>query len=141
MVSFFHVRKSMKKHLHISSSKKFSSQGSIRIISGRWRGRKLPVPPLPGLRPTTDRVKETLFNWLAQQLPNACCLDVFAGSGGLGFEAASRYAKKVVLLEQDIVAFKLLQQTKNSLNSDVIPYSDGRIGLSIRLFSFFKCSI
>ena len=68
--------------------------GQIRIIGGLWRGRKLPVPHSPGLRPTTDRVRETLFNWLAPVLQGAHCLDCFAGSGALGLEALSRYAAR-----------------------------------------------
>ncbi|TKI07161.1 16S rRNA (guanine(966)-N(2))-methyltransferase [Martelella alba] len=75
--------------------------GHIRLISGRWRGRKLPVPDSPGLRPTTDRVRETLFNWLAPVIRDARCLDCFAGSGALGFEALSRYAGSATLLERD----------------------------------------
>lgn len=75
--------------------------GHIRLISGRWRGRKLPVPDSPGLRPTTDRVRETLFNWLAPCIQGARCLDCFAGSGALGLEALSRYAGSATLLEQD----------------------------------------
>ncbi|CAG8927845.1 unnamed protein product [Penicillium salamii] len=66
--------------------------GQIRIIGGQWRGRKLPVPDSAGLRPTTDRVRETLFNWLAPVLPEARCLDCFAGSAAAGMEAVSRWA-------------------------------------------------
>ncbi|MDV7106051.1 16S rRNA (guanine(966)-N(2))-methyltransferase RsmD [Vibrio sp. TH_r3] len=94
-----------------NSSQKTSQQGSIRIIAGIWRGRKLPVGQAEGLRPTTDRVKETLFNWLAQDVPQANCLDLFAGSGSLGFEAASRQAKNVVMLELNKQTH--LQLTKN----------------------------
>ncbi len=83
-------------------------RGFVRIISGSWRGRKLPVHDLEGLRPTIDRVKETLFNWVAQDIPHSTCLDVFAGSGGLGFEAASRQAKLVTLLEMNQKAAKQL---------------------------------
>lgn len=75
--------------------------GQIRIIGGQWRGRKLPVPHSPGLRPTTDRVRETLFNWLAPVIQGARCLDCFAGSGALGFEALSRYAAQATLLESE----------------------------------------
>ncbi len=75
--------------------------GQIRLIGGQWRGRKLPVPDSPGLRPTTDRVRETLFNWLAPKVQDAHCLDCFAGSGALGLEALSRYAADATLLEQD----------------------------------------
>ncbi|PKH22253.1 16S rRNA (guanine(966)-N(2))-methyltransferase RsmD [Enterobacterales bacterium CwR94] len=73
--------------------------GQIRIIGGQWRGRKLPVPDSAGLRPTTDRVRETLFNWLAPTLQEARCLDCFAGSGALGLEALSRYAGRTTLIE------------------------------------------
>ncbi|WP_218398478.1 16S rRNA (guanine(966)-N(2))-methyltransferase RsmD [Alteromonas lipotrueae] len=75
--------------------------GHIRIISGQWRGRKLPVLDAEGLRPTTDRNKETLFNWLMPYLNDATCLDVFAGSGGLGLEALSRYALSCDFIELD----------------------------------------
>ena len=75
--------------------------GSVRIIGGRLRGSKLPVADRPGLRPTSDRVRETLFNWLQPALPGARVLDLFAGSGALGFEAASRGAASVVLVERD----------------------------------------
>lgn len=70
-----------------------SGSGQIRIIGGQWRGRKLPVPDSPGLRPTTDRVRETLFNWLAPVMVDAHCLDCFAGSGALGLEALSLCGK------------------------------------------------
>lgn len=76
-----------------------AASGKLRIIGGEWRSRQLPVLDLPGLRPTTDRVRETLFNWLQNDIPGARCLDLFAGSGALGFEAASRGAGSVTLLE------------------------------------------
>lgn len=82
--------------------------GSLRIIGGDWRSRKLPVADVPGLRPTPDRVRETLFNWLQNDIAGARCLDVFAGSGALGFEAASRGAREVVMLEMDRLAAKVL---------------------------------
>jgi len=75
--------------------------GEIRIIGGQWKRSKLPVPDAPGLRPTSDRVRETLFNWLGQTLSGWRVLDAFAGSGALGFEAASRDAAEVVLVERD----------------------------------------
>ncbi len=75
--------------------------GEVRIIGGVWKRSKLPVPPVPGLRPTPDRVRETLFNWLGQDLTGMRCVDAFAGSGALGFEAASRGAAQVRLFEQD----------------------------------------
>ncbi|GAA0343020.1 16S rRNA (guanine(966)-N(2))-methyltransferase [Morganella psychrotolerans] len=74
-------------------------QGQIRIIAGLWRGRKLPVLTHDGLRPTTDRVRETLFNWLMPVINGARCLDAFAGSGALGFEALSRHAAAVTFIE------------------------------------------
>ncbi|KLN96608.1 16S rRNA (guanine(966)-N(2))-methyltransferase [Moellerella wisconsensis] len=77
------------------------SMGQIRIIGGQWRGRKLPVRDSEGLRPTTDRVRETLFNWLMPVIRDANCLDCFAGSGALGIEALSRYAASATLIELD----------------------------------------
>ncbi len=73
----------------------------VRVIGGQWRSRVLRFPPRTGLRPTPDRVRETLFNWLGQDLTGLACLDLFAGSGALGFEAASRGAARVVLVEQN----------------------------------------
>jgi 16S rRNA (guanine966-N2)-methyltransferase len=78
-----------------------SPPGKVRIIAGRWRGTRLPVPDRPGLRPTTDRVRETLFNWLQPMLPGARVLDLFAGSGALGLEAVSRGAARATLVERD----------------------------------------
>lgn len=75
--------------------------GVVRIVGGRWRGTRLPVADVPGLRPTSDRVRETLFNWLQQQLPGARVLDVFAGTGALGLEAVSRGAREAWLVERD----------------------------------------
>ncbi|MCF2947441.1 16S rRNA (guanine(966)-N(2))-methyltransferase RsmD [Paraglaciecola aquimarina] len=92
------------------------ANGAIRIISGRWRGRKLPVIDVQGLRPTTDRNKETLFNWLMPYTQNARCLDAFAGSGGLGFEALSRYAQSVVFIELDKKAAAKLNENLKLLN-------------------------
>jgi 16S rRNA (guanine966-N2)-methyltransferase len=94
-----------------------NSIGQIRIIGGQWRGRKLPVPNSPGLRPTTDRVRETLFNWLAPVLHEAKCLDCFAGSGALGFEALSRYAGKTVFLETEKAIAQQLQKNLDLLKS------------------------
>lgn len=78
--------------------------GEVRIISGQWRGRKLPVLDVQGLRPTTDRVKETLFNWLMQDTQGRSVLDCFSGSGSLAFEALSRHAQHALLLERDTKA-------------------------------------
>lgn len=84
-----------------SKNNAVKSAGSVRIIAGNFRGRKLPVLDVEGLRPTSDRVRETLFNWLQFDIVGANCLDIFAGSGALGFEALSRGAKSVTMLELD----------------------------------------
>lgn len=89
--------------------------GTVRIIGGRWRGRRLPVPDLPGLRPSGDRSRETLFNWLEPWIRGARCADLFAGSGALGFEAASRGALSVVLIEKAVLAVSTLQQNRETL--------------------------
>ncbi|MEE9357744.1 MAG: 16S rRNA (guanine(966)-N(2))-methyltransferase RsmD [Sedimenticolaceae bacterium] len=81
----------------------------VRIIAGEHRGRRLEFPDLPGLRPTSDRVKETVFNWLQPLFPGAACLDLFAGSGALGLEAASRGAGRVTLLDMSAVAVQQLR--------------------------------
>ncbi len=107
------------KHASVSNSgKKLANQptkshggpGEVRIISGQWKGRKLPVLNVEGLRPTTDRVKETLFNWLMQEVHGRRVLDCFSGSGSLAFEALSRHASYALLLELDAGAAKQLQQ-------------------------------
>jgi 16S rRNA (guanine(966)-N(2))-methyltransferase RsmD len=89
----------------------------IRIIGGVWRSRMIKVIDVPGLRPTTDRVRETLFNWLGQNLDGLRCLDVFAGAGALGFEAASRGASTVTLIERDKTAFANLRANLSDLQS------------------------
>jgi len=89
----------------------------VRIIAGEHRGRRIAVPARPGVRPTPDRVRETLFNWLGQRLDGLTCLDLFAGSGALGFEAASRGALRVVLVEQDREAFQALLRTQELLRT------------------------
>jgi 16S rRNA (guanine966-N2)-methyltransferase len=81
----------------------------LRIIGGEWRSRKLRFADVPGLRPTPDRVRETLFNWLQMQVPGARCLDLFAGSGALGLEALSRGASEVVMVEKHPAAAKALR--------------------------------
>ena len=82
----------------------------LRIIAGRWRGRKLSFAPVPGLRPTPDRVRETLFNWLSPVIRDARCLDLYAGSGALGIEAASRGAAEVVLVDKDPAVVQTLRE-------------------------------
>jgi 16S rRNA (guanine966-N2)-methyltransferase len=83
-------------------------RNSVRIIAGAWRGRRVSFPDMPGLRPTPDRVRETLFNWLQHSIGNTRCLDLFAGSGALGLEALSRGAKAVVFVEQAQMAARAL---------------------------------
>lgn len=89
----------------------------LRIIGGQWRGRKLPVPDLPGLRPTPDRVRETLFNWLSPDIVELRCLDLFAGTGALGFEALSRGARQAVMVEQHPRAVQALRDSANTLQA------------------------
>ena len=90
----------------------------VRIIAGQWRGRRLEFPDLPGLRPTPDRVRETLFNWLAPVLPGARCLDLFAGSGALGIEALSRGAAEAVLVEPQPLAVRALRENLARLKAE-----------------------
>ncbi len=94
--------------------------GKVRIISGQWRRRLLRVPDVDGLRPTPDRVRETLFNWLAGSIEGARCLDLYAGSGALGFEAASRGAAQVVLVEKDERAVACMREQARVLGADQI---------------------
>jgi 16S rRNA (guanine966-N2)-methyltransferase len=97
-----------------------AGRGQVRIIAGRMRGSRLDVPDVPGLRPTADRVRETLFNWLAPHLPGACCLDLFAGSGALGFEAASRGAAEVVMIERETRVAAALRATAARLGASAV---------------------
>lgn len=90
----------------------------VRIIGGLWKRTPLPVASKPGLRPTPSRVRETLFNWLGQDMRSLRCLDAFAGTGALGFEAASRGAAEVVLVEQDSGLLTSLSQVKTRLKAD-----------------------
>ncbi len=92
----------------------------VRIIAGQWRGRRIPVPDAEGLRPTPDRIRETLFNWLADECRGATVLDCFSGSGVLGFEACSRGAKSVTIIEKNGFAWKNLQTQVQLLESDNI---------------------
>ena len=90
----------------------------IRIIGGRWRSRRLRCVESPGLRPSPDSVRETLFNWLPHDLRGATCLDLFAGSGALGFEAASRGADKIVMVESSRKAIAMLRENHAALHDD-----------------------
>lgn len=91
---------------------------TVRIIGGQWRRRLIRFPDSANLRPTPDRVRETLFNWLGQDLDGQRCLDLFAGSGALGFEAASRGAAKVVMVEQAPAVYAALQENARLLNAE-----------------------
>lgn len=97
----------------------------VRIIGGLWKRSKLPVADRPGLRPTPDRVRETLFNWLGQALDGWRCLDAFAGTGALGFEAASRGAAEVVLLERDPALIAQLAASKARLGAAAVRIERG----------------
>ena len=94
------------------------NKNRVRIIGGQWRGRKIEFPSIKGLRPTTDPIRETLFNWLQPYLPQANCLDLYAGSGVLGFEAASRGAQSVLMVEKDIRAIKALRTNRELIQAD-----------------------
>lgn len=97
----------------------------IRIVGGQWRSRLIDVANAKGLRPTPDRVRETLFNWLGQTLDGLSCLDLFAGSGILGFEAASRGAAEVVMVEHDPKTFAVLQTNKAVLSAKRVELVSG----------------
>jgi len=103
------------------------NRGEVRIIAGQWRGRKLKVPDVKDLRPTPDRVRETLFNWLAPYIAGARCLDLFAGSGVLGFEALSRGASAAVMVDQSKVVVKLLQEEAVTLKAENLTIYAARI--------------
>lgn len=93
------------------------NSGSCRIIGGRWRGRKIKFDDATGLRPTTDRIRETVFNWLQPHLQQSCCLDLFAGSGVLGFEALSRGAQEVTFVETNKNTVKNLKRNALTLSA------------------------
>lgn len=93
-------------------------RGEVRIIGGRWRRRRLAFPAHPALRPTPDRLRETLFNWLMPSIAGAHCLDLFAGSGALGLEALSRGAARAVLIEADAQVAQALRENATRLGAD-----------------------
>jgi len=104
-----------------------SKPQQVRIIGGTWRGRKIPVVNIDGLRPTPDRIRETLFNWLAMDCPGASVLDCFAGSGVLGFEAISRAARQLTMVEVERQAQDRLQQQVDRFECDAITLMCGDI--------------
>jgi 16S rRNA (guanine966-N2)-methyltransferase len=103
-------------------SPKATQNNQLRIIAGLWRGRKLSFPDVDGLRPTGDRIRETLFNWLAPEIQGSRCLDLFAGSGALGIEALSRGAETSVLVERDSKAAAQLKA-----NLEILKAEQGRV--------------
>ncbi|MGQ0442450.1 MAG: 16S rRNA (guanine(966)-N(2))-methyltransferase RsmD [Methylophilaceae bacterium] len=94
-----------------------SKANQVRINAGVWRSRLLKFPDVEGLRPTPDRVRQTVFNWLGQDLTGKTCLDLFAGTGAFGFESLSRNAKNVVMVETAGVAYQALLQNRQVLNA------------------------
>ncbi len=94
--------------------------GQLRIIGGTWRSRRLPFADFAGVRPTPDRVRETVFNWLQPALGGARCLDLFAGSGAFGFEAVSRGAAMATLVEQDLRVVQVLQKNVELLQAETV---------------------
>lgn len=103
--------------LHSKKLIKRSSPAKLRIIAGHWRGRLLPIPDVDGLRPTGSRIRETLFNWLTPHLTGSRCLDLFAGSGALGFEALSRGATHCTMIEQNPLAAEQLRANLQMLGA------------------------
>ncbi len=91
--------------------------GRLRIVAGKWRSRLLDIADLPGLRPTSERIRETLFNWLAPSIPGGRCLDLFAGTGALGFEALSRGAASVVFVDNSRRAIKAIEKSTKILDA------------------------
>ena len=106
--------------MHSNKGNRGAGAGALRIVGGKYRSRVLRVPARPGLRPTPDRVRETLFNWLGQDLAGLACLDLFAGSGALGFEAASRGAARVAMVEKDRVAVAELERSRDALGASQV---------------------
>jgi 16S rRNA (guanine966-N2)-methyltransferase len=104
--------------MQMSAKRSSRPPGSVRIVGGRWRGRRIPVSDVGGIRPTPDRVRETLFNWLAPVLDGARCLDLFAGTGVLGLEALSRGAVESRFVEKNPAAGNALQAELEKLDCD-----------------------
>ena len=115
------INKPVKPSANLALKHRTELPKKVRIIGGIWRSRLLTVLDLPGLRPSADRIRETLFNWLGQDLSGLHCLDLFAGTGALGFEAASRHALSVTLLEKDKKAYSQLLANFASLQSSPAP--------------------
>ena len=101
----------------VTAARDATGRNRVRIIGGKWRSRVVQFPAAAALRPTPDRVRETLFNWLGQRLDGLSCLDLFAGSGALGFEAASRGARRVVLVERERETARNLRESATALQA------------------------
>ncbi len=114
---------------------KSGKSNSVRIIAGDWRGRRLQIADVPGLRPTGDRCRETLFNWLQPWVPGADCADMFAGTGALGFEAASRGAASVLMVEKHLQAQAVLRQSIEQLLAEQVSL---HVGGAMTLIKEFK---
>jgi 16S rRNA (guanine966-N2)-methyltransferase len=115
----------MKRRRRAPGSGLAAAPGQVRIVGGRWRGSKLPVAEVDGLRPSSDRVRETLFNWLAPVIRGARCLDLFAGSGALGFEAGSRGAARVLMIEREPRLVASLRESARRLQADCVELRSG----------------
>ncbi len=118
-----------------------TQRNRLRIIGGEWRSRIVKFPDAPGLRPTPDRVRETLFNWLGQRLDGQACLDLFAGSGALGFEAPSRGAARVVMVERDRETCRMLREAARELGAEGLEIVEGdALGFLARAGERFDCA-
>lgn len=104
----------------MSKPEKVDYPQRLRIIGGHYRGRKFQIPSVPGLRPTPDRVRETLFNWLASVVEGARCLEPFAGSGFLGFEALSRGAAEILFVEKELISIREIQKHLSQLQASAV---------------------
>ena len=109
---------SLQKYIPLPKHSRNLKTSTLRIIGGQWRGRKLHFTEVPGLRPTGDRIRETLFNWLTSTITNARCLDLFAGTGSLGLECLSRGAMQVWLLEKNTHAASMLARNLKLLDAE-----------------------
>jgi 16S rRNA (guanine966-N2)-methyltransferase len=126
---------------------KLAKTNQVRINAGVWRSRLLKFPDVDGLRPTPERVRITVFNWLGQDLTGKTCLDLFAGTGAFGFEALSRNAKNVVMVENSTVAFKSLIQNQQLLkaencqilNQDALQFLAQNVEMSTQKFDVIFC--
>jgi 16S rRNA (guanine(966)-N(2))-methyltransferase RsmD len=119
------MKKTTERSKPATPARRSAPAGEVRIIGGQWKRTKLPVADKPGLRPTPDRVRETLFNWLGQDLSGWRCVDAFAGTGALGFEAASRGAKEARMVEQDAALIAQLKRLKEQLKAEAVQVQRG----------------